>query len=131
MTGFLEPEELSSMIGGGGCTGKIVKSVLPGIQEDALSRRSTDSLSTLASDTLTMRSLEADFFEDIRASIQKSTPMSTRPTSKGNDIIGATDSPTTQCMHDLFSDIGMLFIYFKFQFICWCVIHFGGYKRSL
>ncbi|KAH9735454.1 hypothetical protein KPL71_017741 [Citrus sinensis] len=65
---FLEPDELSSMIGG---TEKSSKHVLPGIEEDI--HRSTDSLSTLSSDTRTLKSLEGDLFEDVRASIQKSS----------------------------------------------------------
>ncbi|KAJ9694521.1 hypothetical protein PVL29_010153 [Vitis rotundifolia] len=66
--GVLEPEELSSMIEGVDRDGK---HSLPRIQEDDL-RRSTDSISTMESDSLTLESLEADLFEDVRASIQKS-----------------------------------------------------------
>eukprot|EP00258_Populus_trichocarpa_P018333 XP_006381493.2 uncharacterized protein LOC18100231 isoform X1 [Populus trichocarpa] len=63
--GVLEPEELSSMIG---CE----KHMLPGIEEDI--HTSSDSISTLASDNLTLVNLEeADLFGDIRASIQRST----------------------------------------------------------
>lgn len=47
------------------------KQLLPGIQEEI--HRSTDSISTLESDTLTLESIEANLFEDIRASIQKSS----------------------------------------------------------
>ncbi|KAK4799310.1 hypothetical protein SAY86_024675 [Trapa natans] len=65
--GVLEPEELTSMIE----NGKKEKHKLPMILEET--RRSMESISTLASDTLTLESLEADLFEDIRASIQKST----------------------------------------------------------
>ncbi|KAL5742871.1 hypothetical protein ACOSP7_029603 [Xanthoceras sorbifolium] len=91
--GVLEPEELSSMIGVGG-TEKSEKHVLPGIPEDI--HRSTDSLSTIESDTLTMKSLEADLFEDIRASIQKSSKMSNVANSKSNKKLGATESQTSQ-----------------------------------
>lgn len=66
--GVLEPEELSSMIEGVDRDGK---HSLPRIQEDDL-RRSADSISTMESDSLTLESLEADLFEDVRASIQKS-----------------------------------------------------------
>ncbi|XP_011004167.1 PREDICTED: uncharacterized protein LOC105110722 isoform X3 [Populus euphratica] len=63
--GVLEPEELSSMIGS-------EKHMLPGIEEDI--HTSSDSISTLASDNLTLVNLEeADLFGDIRASIQRST----------------------------------------------------------
>ncbi|KAH7843581.1 hypothetical protein Vadar_018359 [Vaccinium darrowii] len=74
--GFLEPDELSSMIKG---ADKCGKPLLPGIEEDM--RRSTDSISTLESESLTLESLEADFFEDIRASIQKSSKASNRTSS--------------------------------------------------
>lgn len=47
------------------------KQMLPGIQEEV--HRSTDSISTLESEALTLESVEADLFEDIRASIQKSS----------------------------------------------------------
>ncbi|XP_011006937.1 PREDICTED: uncharacterized protein LOC105112790 isoform X2 [Populus euphratica] len=80
--GVLEPEELSTMIGGG-------KHVFPGIEEDV--HKSTDSISTLASDNLTMENLEADLFGDIRASIQRST--------KGSDVANSTSkvvSPETE-----------------------------------
>lgn len=54
--------------------GKKEKHTLPMIVEETL--RSTESISTLGSDTLTLASLEADLFEDIRASIQKSSKTS-------------------------------------------------------
>ncbi|KAL3569455.1 hypothetical protein D5086_029345 [Populus alba] len=80
--GVLEPEELSTMIGSG-------KHMLPGIEEDI--HKSTDSISTLASDNLTLENLEADLFGDIRASIQRST--------KGSDVANSTSkvvSPETE-----------------------------------
>ncbi|CAK7342950.1 unnamed protein product [Dovyalis caffra] len=84
--GVLEPEELSSMIGGknGGA-----KHMLPGIEEDI--NKSTDSISTLASENLTLENLETDLFGDIRASIQRST--------KGSDVVNSSskvDSPKTE-----------------------------------
>ncbi|KAK4834667.1 hypothetical protein QYF36_026534 [Acer negundo] len=91
--GVLEPEELSSMIRVGSSE-KSEKHVLPGIEEDV--HGSTDSLSTLESDTLTMKSLEVDLFEDIRASIQKSSKMSNAESSKSNQKFGATESKTKQ-----------------------------------
>lgn len=63
--GVLDSEELSSMIEGD----KSEKQMLPGIQEEIC--RSTDTISTLESDTLTLESIEANLFEDVRASIQK------------------------------------------------------------
>lgn len=50
--------------------GKKEKCTLPMILEET--QRSTESISTLAFDTLTLTSLEDELFEDIRASIQKS-----------------------------------------------------------
>lgn len=47
------------------------KQLLPGIEEEV--HRSTDSISTLESDTLTLESNETNLFEDITASIQKSS----------------------------------------------------------
>lgn len=44
---------------------------LPGIQEDV--HRSCESISTFESDSLTRESAEADLFQDVRASIQKSS----------------------------------------------------------
>ncbi|KAB5556148.1 hypothetical protein DKX38_007057 [Salix brachista] len=61
------------MMGGG-------KHMLPGIDEDI--HKSTDSISTLASDILSLENLEADLFGDIRASIQRST--------KGSDVGNST-----------------------------------------
>ncbi|KAI4300235.1 hypothetical protein L6164_033632 [Bauhinia variegata] len=69
--GVLDPEELSSIIEG---VEKDEKHALPGIQEDVY--KSCESISTLASDSLTLESIEADLFEDIRASIQKSSKKS-------------------------------------------------------
>ncbi|CAL5351085.1 unnamed protein product [Camellia sinensis] len=69
--GVLDHDELSSMIKGVGNGGKYF---LPGIEEDL--HRSTDSISTLESESLTLESLEGDLFEDVRASIQKSSKAS-------------------------------------------------------
>ncbi|XVF07961.1 hypothetical protein REPUB_Repub06bG0184500 [Reevesia pubescens] len=87
--GFLEPEELSSMLGGNE-KGDI--HTLPGIQEDV--NKSYDSLTTLDSETLTLESLEADLFEDIRASIQKSKQVSNTTNSSGKKELKSTDSTT-------------------------------------
>ncbi|KAI4364277.1 hypothetical protein MLD38_020391 [Melastoma candidum] len=65
--GVLEPEELSCIIEGSEKKGKMA---LPRIQEET--SRSTESISTLESDSLKITSLEAELFQDIRASIQKS-----------------------------------------------------------
>lgn len=89
--GFLEPDELSSMIKG---TEKSSKHVLPGIEEDI--HRSTDSLSTLSSDTMTLKSLEGDLFEDVRASIQKSSKPSNVANSNSKKKLGVAGSQTIQ-----------------------------------
>lgn len=86
--GVLEPEELSSMI----AVEKTNKQKLPGIEEDVY--RSTDSISTLASDNLTLETLEADLFSDIRASIQKSSKASNMGNSSGEAGSGLPESET-------------------------------------
>lgn len=80
------------MIGG---TEKSSKHVLPGIEEDI--HRSTDSLSTLSSDTRTLKSLEGDLFEDVRASIQKSSMASNVANSNSKKKLGVAESQTIQC----------------------------------
>ncbi|PPR91518.1 hypothetical protein GOBAR_AA29154 [Gossypium barbadense] len=90
--GFLEPEELSSMLGGNE-KGQI--QALPGIQEDV--NKSYDSLTTLDSETLTLESLEADLFEDVRASIQKSNKVSVTANSSGKKEFKTTDTKTVSC----------------------------------
>lgn len=69
--GVLDPEELSSIIEG---VETAERNSLQGIQEDV--HGSTESISTLESDSLTLQSIEADLFQDIRASIQKSSKAS-------------------------------------------------------
>ncbi|XP_022767407.1 uncharacterized protein LOC111311874 isoform X2 [Durio zibethinus] len=91
--GFLEPEELSSMLGG---NKKGQVHTLPGIQEDV--NKSYDSLTTLDSETLTLESLEADLFEDIRASIQKSNKASNTANSSGKKELKTTDTQTVSSL---------------------------------
>ncbi|XP_039062888.1 hyphally regulated cell wall protein 3-like [Hibiscus syriacus] len=86
--GFLEPEELSSMLVG---NEKDQIQTLPAIQEDV--NKSYDSLTTLDSETLTLESLEADLFEDVRASIQKSNKVSVTANSSGKKEL-KTDGKT-------------------------------------
>ncbi|XP_050910645.1 flocculation protein FLO11 isoform X1 [Lathyrus oleraceus] len=73
--GVLDPDELSSIIEG------VEKENLPRIEEDVY--KSCDSVSTLGSDSLTFESvdLEGDLFEDVRASIQKSSRKSNLATA--------------------------------------------------
>lgn len=66
--GVLDPEELF-MINKG--FKKAKTRLLPGIKEEL--QRSAESNSTIDSDRFSLESLEIDLFEDIRASIQKST----------------------------------------------------------
>lgn len=72
----MDAEELSSIIEG------VEKEALPGIEEDVY--RSCDSVSTLGSDCLTLESgeIEGDLFEDVRASIQKSSAKSQLASAK-------------------------------------------------
>ncbi|GLT79315.1 hypothetical protein SLA2020_508070 [Shorea laevis] len=87
--GVLDPEELSSIIGG---TEKCKKHLLP-IQEDI--NRSCDSLTTtIGSDALTLESLEADLFGDIRASIQKSSKASVNANSSVKKESGVAETQT-------------------------------------
>ncbi|KAL8152769.1 hypothetical protein V2J09_010529 [Rumex salicifolius] len=85
--GVLDAEELSSIMEGGN-GGKHQLQHLPGIQEDV--SKSTDSLSTFESDNLTLESLEADLFSDIRASIQRSGESSKSRKSNLNDRLEET-----------------------------------------
>lgn len=78
-----------------GSTEKSNKHVLPGIEEDI--HRSTDSLSTLNSDTMTLKSLEGDLFEDIRASIQKSSKASNVANPNSKKKLGAAESQIIHC----------------------------------
>ncbi|XP_042012316.1 nuclear pore complex protein DDB_G0274915-like [Salvia splendens] len=66
--GVLDPEEMSSMITK---SDKNEKHILPGIQEELTG--STESISTLRSDSLILESNDDDLFLDIRASIQRSS----------------------------------------------------------
>ncbi|KAJ8899787.1 hypothetical protein K2173_019487 [Erythroxylum novogranatense] len=66
--GVLEPEELSSMIEG---DEKGRMHMLPGIEEDV--QKSTESISTFASESLTVENPDGDLFGDIKASIWKSS----------------------------------------------------------
>lgn len=73
-SGFLEPEELSSMIVGVGKGDKQTSS-LPAIQEDV--KGSCESISTFKSNnSLIQEGVEDDLFQDVRASIQNFSRMS-------------------------------------------------------
>lgn len=71
--GVLEPDELCHMIESNHVVGE--KKVLPSIQEDV--KRSTESISTLQSDCTVEASQDCVLFEDVRASIQRSSAVST------------------------------------------------------
>ncbi|XP_016669617.1 uncharacterized protein [Gossypium hirsutum] len=85
--GFLEPEELSSMLGGSE-KGEISR--FHGIQEDV--NRSFDSLTMLDTKILTLENSDADLFEDIRASIQKFNKISNTANSIGKKELETTYS---------------------------------------
>eukprot|EP00257_Ricinus_communis_P019500 XP_015578511.1 uncharacterized protein LOC8283823 [Ricinus communis] len=92
--GVLEPDELSSIIGGAEKGER--KHMLPGIEEDI--HRSTDSISTLATDSSTLGTLEDDLFGDIRASIQKSSKTLNTAFSQGKAGSGADESKHTKSL---------------------------------
>ncbi|KAI3442970.1 uncharacterized protein J3R85_000313 [Psidium guajava] len=89
--GVLEPEEITSLIEG---VEKKGKHALPCIQEEM--HRSSDSMSTLDGDCLSLASLEADLFEDIRASIQKSSKVSNKDSSVSKTGALLSDKTTFQ-----------------------------------
>ncbi len=76
------------MIGGTEKGGK--NHILPGIEEDI--HRSTDSMSSFATDNSTLGTLEDDLFGDIRASIQKSSKASKAAISHGKAGCGVNES---------------------------------------
>ncbi|KAK9756260.1 hypothetical protein RND81_01G084800 [Saponaria officinalis] len=86
--GVLDAEELSSIMEGSGA-GLNQNHQLPGIQEEL--SKSSDSITTFESDNLTLESLEADLFCDIRASIQRSskTSNSANNNEKGESVNGS------------------------------------------
>ncbi|XP_057801468.1 uncharacterized protein LOC131016762 [Salvia miltiorrhiza] len=79
--GVLDAEELSSMITK---LDKKEKRILPGIQEELTG--STESISTLQSDSLTLESNDDDLFLDIRASIQRSSRKVSNLTNSNSKI---------------------------------------------
>ncbi|QCD97890.1 hypothetical protein DEO72_LG6g2603 [Vigna unguiculata] len=101
--GVLDPEELSSIIEG---VEKDEKHELPDIQEDVY--KSCESISTLASDSLTFESaeVEGDLFEDVRASIQKSSRKSS-PAGANTKVPSSPAVPRFQT-HDSSKKVGMV-----------------------
>ncbi|XP_068473269.1 uncharacterized protein [Phaseolus vulgaris] len=101
--GVLDAEELSSIIEG---VEKEEKHELPDIQEDVY--KSCESISTLASDSLTFESaeVEGDLFEDVRASIQKSSRKSS-PAGANTKVPSSPVVPGFQT-HDSSKKIGMV-----------------------
>ncbi|KAI3923260.1 hypothetical protein MKW92_009047 [Papaver armeniacum] len=87
--GVLDAEELSFISNG---MRKAAPSMLPGIQEDV--RRSAESSSTFNStldgDSLTRESFEVDFFEDVRASIQRSSKLPNEANANSKVIPGVS-----------------------------------------
>ncbi|XP_022634917.1 uncharacterized protein LOC106756818 isoform X2 [Vigna radiata var. radiata] len=101
--GVLDAEELSSIIEG---VEKDEKHELPDIQEDVY--KSCESISTLASDSLTFESaeVEGDLFEDLRASIQKSSRKSS-PAGAKTKVPSSPAVPGFQT-HDSSKKVGMV-----------------------
>ncbi|KAI3980482.1 hypothetical protein MKX01_008899 [Papaver californicum] len=83
--GVLDAEELSFISNG---MRKASPSTLPGIQEDI--RRSAESNSTLSGDSLTRESFEVDFFEDVRASIQRSSKSPNVANANSKEVPGVS-----------------------------------------
>lgn len=75
------------------------KHLLPGIEEDIST--STESISTLLSENLTVESLEDTLFEDIRASIQKSSKASNMANSNCKTASTETDNQVNCCKHNI------------------------------
>lgn len=100
----MEPEELSSIIGGNEKGGK--NHILPGIQEDI--QISTDSISTFATDNSTLGTLEDELFGDIRASIQKSCKGSNKAVSHGKAGSGVNEGQFSnrECPFYIIFEIG-------------------------
>ncbi|KAL1199269.1 hypothetical protein V5N11_017134 [Cardamine amara subsp. amara] len=99
--GFLEPEELSSMMETNRKSGK---KALPTIQEDI--NRSTESISTFQSDCTVDNSQEFALFEDVRASIQRSAKATDAATPGKYNELGATQvaiSPTSSTVDGIAS----------------------------
>ncbi|KAK9154136.1 hypothetical protein Sjap_001616 [Stephania japonica] len=89
--GVLDPDELSTIHCG---LKKTDASPLPGILEDV--RRSAESNSTLDSDNFTLENVEVGLFDDIRASIQKSSKAANVANHSGKAIIGESGIQTSR-----------------------------------
>lgn len=91
----MDAEELTSIIEG------VEKEILPRIEEDVY--KSCESISTLGSDSLTFETesvdLEGDLFEDVRASIQKSSNKSkiASAATRMSSSSGIPGLPTRDC----------------------------------
>lgn len=94
------------------------KHVLPGIEEDI--SRSTDSLSTLESENLTLESLEAELFEDIRASIQKSSKASNMANSSRKAASQEIDTQTLSCKYTCSESVKVKCPHLFFSFLTHC-----------
>lgn len=119
---MLDPEELSSIIEG---VETVERHSLQGIQEDI--HGSTESISTLESDSLTLQSIEADLFQDIRASIQKSSKASiVANSSKEGSTEKESANACSKCGAQLLVDVlklrkkKPLSFVFPFYFLFFC-----------
>lgn len=81
---------------------KSEKPLLPGIQEEITD--STESISTLESDNLTLESFEDDLFVDIRASIQRSSKKAFNLTNSSSKTAATeVDSTAISCKQAVFA----------------------------
>ena len=93
---------------------------LPGIQEEL--RKSTESTSTLDSESYTLESLEGDLFENLRASIQMS--FGKRDCSSGESAASCMGCKTTRTFQNFKGLLvtlllGLTYFYLSFH-ICLC-----------
>ena len=80
---------------------KIEKHILPGIQEELTG--STESISTLQSDSLIPESNDDDLFLDIRASIQRSSKKAPNLINSSSKIAAMVlNGPAISCKQDIF-----------------------------
>lgn len=78
-----------------GQVGKNEKHVLPIILEDV--QKSSDSISTLESEIMPLESIEGNLFEDVRASIQKSSRSIGKANSRSKAESGRQETRKPPC----------------------------------
>lgn len=75
--------------------GRIEKRVLPIIAEDV--QKSSDSISTMESGIMPLESIEGNIFEDVRASIQKSSRIIGKANSRSKAESGRQEARKSPC----------------------------------